>query len=394
MTAQPTELHARLIDLFGSPATADPTKLYGNLTVNSSGQVVIGSSTQLVLPDGTQIATAAVGRNRVINGAMDVWQRSGSVTGTLSGYQTVDRFGCSTNSGSGHTAASSTDVPNGFASSWKLTVGTGASPAATHFNGIWHNIEGYNVSDFMYGTSSASYGVLTFWVKSSLTGAFAIGFMNNSLNRNYITTYTINTANTWQQITVIVPGDITGTWNNGSGTGLSICWDLGSGSNYQTGTNTWQAGQMYGTASSTKLIATSGASWQLTGVQFEKGQLARPFEKRLITHEIQMCRRYAWRINTNGSTVMAWSGLINGTTQIVAPVMFPVQMRANPTFSYSNISNSAWNVTNAVTSASIIDVSQDFCQLITGASGASYTTGQPGVVFVNNGGYVHFDSEL
>jgi hypothetical protein len=45
MAAQQSELFARLVDLFGSPATADPTKLYGNLTVSPNGNVLIGTQT-------------------------------------------------------------------------------------------------------------------------------------------------------------------------------------------------------------------------------------------------------------------------------------------------------------------------------------------------------------
>src|SRR6185312_15403575 len=157
MSAQPTELMARLIDLFGSPATADPTKLFNNLVVNPNGTITIG--TGLILPDGYTRTLTDMGRNRVINGGMDIWQRASTVTGSLSGYQTVDRFGCTTGSGSGHTIALSTDVPNNaFANSVKFTVGTGAAPAAGNFTGIWHNIEGYNVIDFAYGKSIAQVG--------------------------------------------------------------------------------------------------------------------------------------------------------------------------------------------------------------------------------------------
>lgn len=336
MSAQPTELFARLIDLFGNPATADPTKLYGNLTVNSSGQIVIGSGTQLVLPDSTQVSIAAMGRNRIINGEMMIWQRATSVTGSLSGYQTVDRFACTTNSGSGHTAALAVDAPSGLLNSFKLTVGTGASPAAGNNNNFWQNIEGYNVTDFNYGLSTASYGVLTFWVKSSIAGTYGIGFLNSGATRNYTTTYTINSTNTWEQKTIVVPGDITGSWNTSNGIGLSINWDLGAGSTYQTSTtNTWQSGATYTTATATKLIATSGATWQITGVQFEKGQYARPLERRSFALEFELCQRYYTYLNA-----IVGTNISDGTNQ--AQLWFPTVMRAAPTITTVNGNGGSW----------------------------------------------------
>jgi hypothetical protein len=380
MSAQPTELMARLLDLFGNPNTADPTKLYGNLTVNPTGTVQVG--TGLILPDGYTRTLTDMGRNRVINGDMSVWQRATTITGTPSGYQTVDRFGCSIGSGSGHTAAQSTDTPNNqFTYSWKLTVGTGASPAAGAFNGIWHNIEGYNVQDFAYGKSNAQYGVLTFWVKSSVAGTYAIGFMNGSLARNYITTYTITSANTWQQMTVIVPGDITGTWYNTNSTGLSICWDLGSGTTYQTSTlNTWQAGQIYGTASSTKLVSTSAATWQLAGVQFEIGAYNSPFERIPVGTIFNNCLRYyeQW----GGVTQQYGVGGVWSATQAFVSVMFRVPKRAAATMTSSSAStfyiSSAGSNNAAVTSIALNYPTMTSCQVALGQAGG--TAGQAAIL--------------
>jgi hypothetical protein len=380
MSAQPTELQARLLDLFGNPNTADPTKLYGNLTVNPTGTVSIG--TGLILPDGYERTLTDMGRNRVINGGMDIWQRATTLTGSPSGYQTVDRFGCTLGSGSGHTVAQSTDTPNNqFVYSWKATIGTGASPAAGAFNGIWHNIEGYNVQDFAYGKSNAQYGVLTFWVKASIAGTYALSFMNGSLARNYIATYTITTANTWQQCSVVVPGDVTGTWLNTNGNGLSICWDLGTGSTYQTATlNTWQAGQIYATAASTKLVATSGATWQLTGVQFELGSFNSPFERIPVGTIFNNCLRYYEVLQ--GVTQQFGIGGVWGAGQAYCSVYFRVPKRAAATMSSSAAgtfyisSPSANNA--AVTSIALNYPTTTSCQASIGFSGG--TVGQAAVL--------------
>jgi hypothetical protein len=391
MTAQASELSARLIDLFGSPATADPTKLYGNLTMNPNGTVQVG--TGLILPDGYTRALTDMGRNRIINGGMDIWQRSTSITTTLSGYQAADRFGCST-VGS-NTIALSSDVPNNaFAYSLKLTVGTGASPAAGAFNGVWHNIEGYNVIDFAYGTSKAQVGVLTFWVKASIAGSYAIGFMNAALNRNYITTYTVSNANTWQQVSVVIAGDQAGTWNNQNLTGLSICWDLGSGSTYQTATlNTWQAGQMYGTAASTKLIATTGATLQLTGVQFELGSYNSPFERRMMATELQNCFRYYERLSGGPYGV----GGANGSTGGYIMVPWTTAKRVSPSIGLTAASSFyCWSssTANIVLSSISATYTCPTTALFTIGFASGGTGGQAMVLQNQSSSYIEVISEL
>jgi hypothetical protein len=73
-------------------------------------------------------------------------------------------------------------------------------------------IEGFNFADLAWGTASAATVTLSFWVRSSLTGTFG-GTLNNSVfNRNYPFTYTISLANTWEQKSVTIAGDTSGTW--------------------------------------------------------------------------------------------------------------------------------------------------------------------------------------
>jgi hypothetical protein len=73
-------------------------------------------------------------------------------------------------------------------------------------------IEGYNIADLAWGTANAKTVTISFWVKSSLTGTFGGAFKNNASNRDYPFTYTISSANTWEQKSITLPGDTTGTW--------------------------------------------------------------------------------------------------------------------------------------------------------------------------------------
>ena len=97
-------------------------KVYG-IRSNSATSVAIS-----LADNGTctaNITNNLTNRNKVINGAMIVHQRSSSVTGiTSSGYRTADRMHISLTNGGTWTNTISTDTPDGFASSYKLDCTT------------------------------------------------------------------------------------------------------------------------------------------------------------------------------------------------------------------------------------------------------------------------------
>jgi hypothetical protein len=153
-------------------------------------------------------------------------------------------------------------------------------------------IEGFNVSDLGWGTASAQAVTLSFWVRSSLTGTFGGSFQNNAENRGYPFTYTISSANTWEQKTVTVAGDTTGTWLTNNGTGILLGFSLGTGSTNSGTAGAW-AGANYSSATgAVSVVGTSGATLYITGVQLEAGSVASPFERRDYGRELIMCQRY------------------------------------------------------------------------------------------------------
>ena len=84
------------------------------IALNSDGQATLNG---LSFPTAGPLSN----RNLIINGAMQVWQRSTSVAGvadnTNEGYQSVDRYGFSFGSthGGACTISKSTTVPSGKA---------------------------------------------------------------------------------------------------------------------------------------------------------------------------------------------------------------------------------------------------------------------------------------
>jgi hypothetical protein len=235
-------------------------------------------------------------KNRIINGNMVIDQRATAITLNTAGTFMTDRW-CQNNGGSAvMTGARSTNGPTGLTqSSLLITTTTGSAPSAGNLVDIFQPIEGYNIADLAYGTASAQTTTVSFWVKSSLTGTFCVAYGNASGNRSYVTTYTINSANTWEYKTVTITGDTTGTWGTTNGVGLNLFFDIGSGSNYNTTANAWASGFYTRVSGAISLSATTGATWQVTGVQLEVGTVATSFDYRPYGTEFQLCQRYFYK---------------------------------------------------------------------------------------------------
>ena len=302
-----------------------------------------------ILADSTQTYGM---KNRIINGDMRVWQRATSVTGST-GYNSVDRWDIN-GSTSTLNVAQSTDAPAGFTYSTGITVGT-ASSASGAYSYMVQQIEGYNWADLNYGTASAATSTLSFWVKSSVTGTYGLSFRNTSSARFYTTTYTINSANTWEQKTITITGDTSGTWLKTNGSGFSVFWDLGIGSTYSSASNNaWSTvgSNYFGVTSTTKLASTSGATFYITGIQLEKGSTATAFDYRSFGTELTLCQRYfektydyATAIGTATENGWEWIGTdcgnvtTTGTLQSQRP-RFSVTKRTQPTIN-------VWDATGA-----------------------------------------------
>jgi hypothetical protein len=249
-------------------------------------------------------------KNRFINGNMAIDQRNGgaAITGITSGaYYPVDRFAFYNQASGTWTAQQVTDAPAGFISSLKITVTSAASSGTASWTSfINHYIEGYNVADIGFGTANCKQTTLSFWVKSSIAGAFTYG-LSNGVDAWLTNTFTISTANTWQQITIQVPTVSVGTWNTTNGRGLQFFIGTGSGSNYVVSpSNTWvnsAQGSQYIASGAVSLGTTLNATFQMTGVQLEVGTVATSFDFRSYGTEFALCQRYFETSYASGTAV-------------------------------------------------------------------------------------------
>ena len=239
--------------------------------------------------------TALSNRNVIINGAFQIAQRGTSTTG---GGYLVDRFELNINNTDNIAITQSQDSsgPSGFANSWKILATTAESAVGANERVRFRqNIEGQNLQQFAFGTSAAKSMTLSFYVKSNVTGTYAVNLEQNDASRIIGSTYTINSADTWERKTITVGGDTAGSFDDDNGTGLLVSWYLLAGSNY-TGTDNTS----YGANADGKQAFGHTADWGqdtndnffITGVQLELGEQATPFEHRSFADELARCQRY------------------------------------------------------------------------------------------------------
>jgi len=204
---------------------------------------------------------------------------------------------------------------------------------------INQNIEGLNIANLAWGTANAKTVTLSFQVYSSLTGTFGGVLRNSADNRSYPFTYSIASANTWTSISVTVAGDTSGTWLTNNGVGIRVSFGLGVGSTYSGTAGAW-AGTLYqGATGATSVVGTSGATLYITGVQLEVGDTATSFEHRPYDMELARCQRY---YQVGDVHLFAGGGGSGDGT-----VLFPVQMRANPTVTFSDSAGTANTYTDS-----------------------------------------------
>ena len=261
-------------------------------------------------------------KNRIINGAMVIDQRNAGASVTLNNGDEkfpVDRFSTYQNTGTGVvTAQQSSTAPTGFTNSIKLTTTTAnASLSAAQRWQFLQSIEGYNTADLGFGTANAQTVNLSFWVYSSLTGTFAGSLNNSAVDRSYVFNYTISNANTWEQKTITIAGDTSGTWVGATnGIGIRVYLSLGAGTNYNTTAGSWATGFYTSTSGATSVVGTNGATFYITGVQLEKGSTASSFDYRPFGTELILAQRYFETTYPIGTAVGTAS------TDASAPVAF------------------------------------------------------------------------
>ena len=239
-----------------------------------------------------------VDKNLLINGGMNIWQRSTSASVSTDTYATVDRFTNSVGNMGVFTVSRSTDVPSaqgfGYSTKWDCTTAD-ASPAAGDYILFNQRLEGQNLQHLLKGTSSSKAVTLSFWVKSNKTGTYIASLYDQDNNRRISKSYTIDSASTWEKKEITVEGDTTGTFDNDNNASLWVQWWLGSGSNHTSGTlaTSWESETSANVAVGQVNLADSTSNeLYITGCQLEIGEVATDFQFEPYSTVYNKCIRY------------------------------------------------------------------------------------------------------
>ena len=339
-----TRSFANLITASGPSAVADGTIV--NADINASAAI---DATKL-----TGISSQPF-RNIVINGDMQIAQRSTSVaslTSTAYTYETLDRWFFSRTADCGTwTMSQSTDVPSGegFAKSLKLdcTATASVSDASTDLR-IIQKFEGQNLQYLKYGSANAQSKTLSFWVKSTKTGTFIVE-LNSKDTRSISKSYTVSVSNTWEYKTITFAGDVSGVIDNDNSEELSAIFWLVAGSTFTSGTLNTSWGSMTNAnraVGQVNIGDSTSNDWLITGVQLEAGTSATDFEFLPIDVSLGRCQRYYQILSpTKNMNIVQYQADYRALIQV-----FMTEMRAEPSFTVDVYSPSfAFDGYNATT---------------------------------------------
>jgi len=365
----------------GAPTTG--TFAVGDYVVDQSGAMwvctVAGTPGTWQL-SGVSVNENIAGKNAIINGGFDIWQRGTSFTNPVSGTYTADRW--VTGSGGSGTMVISQQPLNGAisGSSSKYFMQAAISSVGTiSYLNMTQRIE----NSFTYEGQTVT---ASFWAKADT---------NRTINLYVYQNFGSGGSST---VTVV----------NGQAFNLTTSWAKYSYTFAMPSTS----GKTIGTNDLLEFTFAQGAAaytFSYADVQLEIAPQATSFSRAggSIGGELALCYRYYYRTTaynqTTGSTY-GFSYLSTPNTaasagQIYLQPMVPVTMRTNPTaldYNLSNIAVQSGYGRTTITSISVASGNQFFPGVLLASSTNSFTQGQTYVLQDqgSGNGYLGISAEL
>ena len=347
-------------------------------------------------------------RNLIINGAMEVWQRSTDITcsdGSNEDYNSCDRWSVNFNGGCPGSLDidRSTDTPDDFGYSQKLKCAGTGTPTGSNQMAHWRTkIEAQNLQHLNYGSSSARVMTLSWYMKSvNYTSPLTFQFIKpDSTAAYYLKSVTPTTS--WTRYSITIPANTNSGHvidnDNGIGMTINIMLSGTSGGLYeQTGDSTaWGTASKYFTNTQGNFFSSTSNELYITGVQLELGSVATPFEHRSYGEELTRCQRYFQSFGDgHESDQMGWMGMSYGANSVYMPVTFYQPMRATPTcLSAGGWSTRAQNDYTFTANFSFQRVGRYGCVLAQGSAGNQSANTTFWVEMQNQNCQLQFEAEL
>ena len=238
-------------------------------------------------------------RNLIINGAMNVAQRSASVTGVggTNAYLTLDRWKATINSAGRFTMSQTADGPVGFANCMKLDCTTAdTSVAAGEYLIMQHHLEGQDVQAIGKGVTGAKEVTLSFYVKANAAFDFVAELHDQDNGRTNGRVF--STTTDWVRHELTFQADVddgSSPFDDDNANSLSLNFWFHAGTTYSGGTlaSSWEnATSANRAAGIDSFFSSTDNNFFITGVQMEVGSVATPFEHRSYGDELTLCHRY------------------------------------------------------------------------------------------------------
>ena len=371
----PNAIQNTIVDAKGDLITATAADTPSRIAVGNNGETLVAdsSATTGLRWQGAQ----AAGKNAIINGGMDIWQRGTSIAMTAGELFTADRWFV---------------YRGGF-----VTGGT----VSRQNSGVNFTRYGLRLQRDSGNTSTQP-----LYLNTTLETQDSIGYAGQTITFSFYAKAGANYSG----------GALTGRVLYGTGTDQRVTSFTGIGvtlSVSATLTTSYQRFQGTATvnASATEIgfdfgyTPTGTAStndWvEITGVQFELGSIATTFQRAggTLAGELAACQRYYWRQNSTSDPYTQFGyGASASTTLALIPFYFPVTMRAVPTvldYSTLAIQEDFLGGVIAVTSATLSASTQSL-GLFQATVASGLTKFRPERMFGNNStsAYVGFSAEL
>jgi hypothetical protein len=348
-------------------------------------------------------------RNLIINGAKQIFQRSTSASAvTTDIYAAPDRWKTRVTDTSEFTISQSSTTPNGFANStkWDCTTANGSLGAAASI--IYEQrIEGQDLQHLEYGASSAKTTTLSFHVRSNKTGVYTVGLYSPDGSRHIESSYTINSADTFEKKTITFAGDTGGTLNDDNGEGMRVWFWLGGGTNFSSGTHatSWAAYDATNVLADNQVNLADSTSneWYITGVQLEVGSVATEFEHRSFGEELALCKRYFEKFTYTASGAISIA-TNTGVGSAFCDLYFS-EKRAAPTVTSSSAGNASDEITflsntgnfpSTIGTVTYSTINTTNCRAVGGSySSTGWQSGYACYFHANGTGvFIQYDAEL
>lgn len=336
----------------------------------------------------TNLAKEDKSDNVIINGAMNIFQRSTSETG-IGGSEiyVADRFKVLPSGTDGRlTLTQDTDAPSGFGHSMKLDCTTAdTSVSSSEYLILAQRIEGMNVQQFAKGTSDAKPFALSFYVKGNASATYVVELYDGDNSRQVSKSFNVTTN--WTRVELIYPADTTGAFDDDESSSLEMYIWLHAGTNWTSGTlsQTWtsptSANRAVGISS---FFDSTDRTFFITGVQLETDTVS-PFKHEDVGTTLRKCRRYyrtnpslqgAMDTNNTNFVCMGFPGQDMRGGGGTGSVISTSNALHNPGATFYNLNSSG----NAVYTA--------YCQL---SPGTAFGNRYPGIIGQNK---LAMDAEL